>query len=330
MEKFILETQNLEFIEQSADEAFASVSLNPTFKWCKFILTDDQPNANKHRIPLEEFDNLIKTGIHAPIKMAAHEIKDGHEDALPLGVITALTKENNVIKGLAALWSQERPEDVEYVAKAYKEGRPLNLSWEVLYASEDEDENGIKSLRDTALRATTLVGLPAYAGRTQILQVASKEGNSNLEETNLNELEQLQAELDQVKATLSEKEALLAQKDAELEQLRTEKESLAEFKRGIDEEKAKSEKLNSIKIKFNEAGVEKDETYFAENAERLLGLSEETLDFIIQEFVAFAQTNTKPATSSVKAPPLGGSDDKLNPRDLGRKLREIKSGITLK
>ncbi len=175
-----LQAQDFELIEQPDDEAFASVSLNPTFRWCKFILTDDQPNLNKKRIPMEEFDNLIKTGIFAPIKMEMGQIGD-HLEAVSIGVITALKKAGNVVKGLGALWSDERPEDVAMLKEKFDAGEKLNLSWEVNYSEGVPEDGGVVALKDTALKATTFVRLPAYAGRTPILEFASMEG---LEEEN--------------------------------------------------------------------------------------------------------------------------------------------------
>ena len=61
-----METKNLsatlEFISEFGDdnEAMASISLNPNFRWAKIRVCDDMPNANNQRIPVEEFDNLIE------------------------------------------------------------------------------------------------------------------------------------------------------------------------------------------------------------------------------------------------------------------------------
>jgi len=309
-------------------EAFASVSLNPTFRWCKFVLTDDLPNANRQRIPQEEFDNLIRTGINAPIKMAAGEIKQGHDNSIPLGVITHLKRENNYVKGLAALWSLERPEDVELIKQRYDEGKPLNLSWEVLYSDAEVDESGVTALRNTALRATTFVGMPAYAGRTPILEVASvKEGtqeetDSNLEDTKLEELEQLKAQVEELTASLAQKSSELDELKAQFDAINAEKETLAAFKKQIDDAKAEEEKFSAIKVKFQEAGLERTEDYFSGNRDKLLALDEGALEFMIQDLVAFAASQkVAESKSSVILPPLSNNNDKIDPKDLGRRLR---------
>jgi len=155
------------------DEAFAAISLNPLVTWIKFILTDDKPNGNNQRVPKTEFANLIKSGIFMPIKMAFGQISEGHGDTFPVGVITHLKEVGDQIRGIGALWSRERPEDIEYIKEEFAANRPLNLSWEIAHESSEKQEDGVENLKNAALRAVTLVGMPAYEGRTPILAVAS-------------------------------------------------------------------------------------------------------------------------------------------------------------
>jgi hypothetical protein len=312
MNKYIFETPFELVDEAGANEAFASVSLNPTFRWCKFILTDDQPNLNKNRIPLEEFENLIKSGIHAPIKMAYKNIKDGHDESFPLGTITSLQQEGNVIKGLAALWSMERESDVEQIKKRFDEGLPLNLSWEVLYKTAEEEENGVFALKDTVLTATTLVGMPAYAGRTPILQVASVQNS-----------EELTLELEELKQKNEELQASVLDLTTRLDEVTAKNEELSQFKASIEAVEAEKVKLAAIREKFVQAGIEKSEDYFTGNKEKLLGMSEDQLDFILQELVSFVPASasvTDPSTVTV--PVIVIEDSKLSPKELGKKFRE--------
>ncbi len=149
-------TYNVEFglyDPEAENEAFAAISLNPAVTWAKFILTDSEPNLNKQRIPETEFENLIRTGVYMPIKMALGEIKDGHDEAIPIGVISHLKRASNQIQGLAALWDRERPEDIQYIKERYTNKKPLQLSWEVFYEQAVEKEDGIADLTGTALRA---------------------------------------------------------------------------------------------------------------------------------------------------------------------------------
>lgn len=172
--QMLIELISRDDVQSEFGEAVASmVSSDQVITWAKFILTDDKPNGNRERIPEEEFDNIIRTGIFKPVKMAVGEIKDGHEDAQPLGVITHLAKEGNKILGLAALWDKERGDDVSYIKNLVKSNKPVNVSWEVLYGDASLND-GITDLRDTVLRAVTIVGIPAYAGRTQFVAIAAK------------------------------------------------------------------------------------------------------------------------------------------------------------
>lgn len=311
----ILEAQ-LELIDEpSVDEAFASVSLNPTFQWAKIVVTDDQPNANKHRVPQDEFDNIISTGIFAPIKMDYSQISSGHSDAMgkPIGLITQLTKANNRVIALAALWKRERPEDIEALKKMYVDGNPPNVSWELSYA-ESSIENEIETLKGVSLNGLAIVSLPAYEGRTQFIAMASKDGDSSKEETIVNE--------DELKQKISELETELASLKEQLTARDTELASLKDYKNTIEAEKAKVERLAVIKQKFQEAKLEKDEAYFNEKADTLLKLDDASLDFMIQEMTAF-QAAASVSDSEDKIPDFKKkSASQLSPRELGRLLRE--------
>jgi hypothetical protein len=109
-------------IEEMA--ASASISLNPNVAWMKFLLTDDQHNANKQRIPREEFANVLRTGLFMPLKMAYGEVSEGHDDTFPLGVMTHLKTEGNSIQALAALWDRER-HSVEFLRQRYSREKVL-------------------------------------------------------------------------------------------------------------------------------------------------------------------------------------------------------------
>lgn len=161
-------------VEAEMGVAYSAVMLNPSVTWAKFILTDDKPNANRQRIPKEEFKNLIRSGIFMPIKMAIKRIADGHEEAVPLGVITHLKEENENIVALAALWSKERPEDVLLLKDKFNKGSSINVSWEIQYGNSETEEKGVQALKDVELTAATIVGLPAYAGRTPMIAFAAK------------------------------------------------------------------------------------------------------------------------------------------------------------
>ena len=158
-------------------EAAASFLVSPAVAWAKFILLDDQPNGNKHRIPVEEFDNVISTALHMPVKMAEGRIRDGHELAKPIGAIAHLKKELvdgvNRIVALAALWKNERPDDVRYLKDMMDSGKEVNVSWELSFGDVKASEGGAIDLRDITMKAATIVGTPAYKGRTKFLAIAA-------------------------------------------------------------------------------------------------------------------------------------------------------------
>jgi hypothetical protein len=307
--------------KQELGAAFASLVLNPTVSWAKFILTDDRMNGNGQRIPKEEFANLINTGVHMPVKMALGEIAPGHDDSKPLGVITHLKEietedGSSAIVALAALWGEERPADVAFIKERHAKNQPVDVSWEILYENEVFNEAlGSIDLISTALRAATVVGNPAYKGRTPFLAISSKTARSDesatvteevhediTEETTVEKelqekLDAALAEITDLKAKLSEKETAIAELATQKTTLEEEIAPLKEFKEKADAELAKAEKLTSIKKKFEEAKLDKDEKYFETNEETLFAMSEAQLDFMVQELKAFASVRTSQASN---------------------------------
>jgi len=157
-------------------EAFAAEE-DPTKSWIHFIFTDDKPNVNNERVPVEEFDNIIKTGKYMPIKKYVGETSSTHEQVVPMGTIAVLKRElgetKNIIEGLGTLWKKEFPEDVAAVKAAFDDGEPVDFSWEILYSDSEEEEEGVSALRGCRTRAITIVDMPAYQGRTRALAMAS-------------------------------------------------------------------------------------------------------------------------------------------------------------
>jgi len=309
-------------------EALASPSLNPGVRWTKFILTDNKPNANNQRIPTSEFDNLIKTGRYMPLKMAEGAIKEGHDGAKPIGVITHLQKVKDQIIGLAALWERERQDDVDIVRLRYEKHEPLDLSWEIGYKDSKIDEDtGVESLLETSLNAVTLVGIPAYAGRTIITAFAS-EDESNEEELPLDEKDkkQLEDSLALANDKIKTLEDTVKAKELEASNLLTEVEQLREYKKVIEDAKERLSKAEAIKTKFSEAGIEKEDEYFTSNIDRLLEMGEEALDFMIQELVGFSKASAEKnseASFNSSIPRFAGDElSKESIEDLIKYLKE--------
>ena len=315
---------NLEVLgdDFTEDEAFASVNLNPTVTWAKFILTDDQPNGNKQRIQQSEFTNLITTGVFMPIKVAEGAIAEGHKNATPLGVISHLKTVKNQVYGLAALWNKERPDEIKAIKKKHANKEALQLSWEVTYADSSLDEDGITDLKDVSLWGVTLVGMPAYKGRTPIIALAEEQTNSEviLEK----QIEKLEGTIEELKLQLAEKDSVIK----ELEPLKVTVAELQSFKDEVVAEKEAVAKLATVKEKFTGALLEKDDEYFETNKELLLGMNEGSLDFMIQEMVSFAGKVTsesdEESVASIVIPKIQGTPvKKLTPKELAEQLREV-------
>jgi hypothetical protein len=334
------------------DLALASVNYNPAFNYLKFVLTDNIKNANKQRIPISEFDNLVKSGAYAPIKMGMGRIEPGHEDASPIGVISHLKKEDNKIIGLAAIWSKERPAEAKIIKENHAKGIPTNLSWEIYYTNSTKDEEGVEDLEGCSLRAVTLVGRPAYEGRTQILSVASEITSSEISDTVTTEMEEdvelkeledkvtaLTTELETAKAALEAKQAELdakaseltakaeelTAKETELASIVAEREELKQYKATTEKEQEDNKKLNEIKGKFSESGIIKEESFYKDNKDMLLGLAPSAMEFFMQELVSFKNTSAS-VHETVSVPDLTNLDDKklTDPKELAKALRSMK------
>jgi hypothetical protein len=413
---------NNEVVSEFGEAMASVVSTDSVVTWAKFILTDDKPNENRQRVPAEEFANLVKTGAFKPVKMALGGIKDGHEDSKPLGVITNLTIIGNKIVALAALWDHEREDDVNTVKEMVNSGKPVNVSWEILYETSTTT-NGIQDLLGVALKAATIVGLPAYAGRTQLLAVAAKkwspayleklpdtsflhidsngtryfayrdekgkidpsrftpiieeiattslpentlkgirhtvkklhavvsadasimelltDGDETITEDYTLETNDLQSKVSELETQLALANDTIATKEQELaaalalaevantsvKTLQDELNPLRDFKSAFDADKEKDEKLTGIKTKFGELGLTKDDDYFTTNAEKLLSLDANGLDFMLQEMVAFKSEDKGESAASLKTssgiPNIPAKTDNLSdPKELAAALRE--------
>lgn len=314
------------------DDSFevSALNINPGVRWAKFILTDDEPNGNNIRIPMSEFSNIIKTGVYMPLKVAEGEISEGHKGTKPIGVITHLKQVKNRIEGLAMLWSKERPEDVEMLKEKYDSGDPLDLSWEIEYSDSIVDETTeTKDLIGTRLRAVTLVGIPAYKGRTPITAFASEEKQEELKLEELKQIKDKLAVAEQENTNLKNEILSLQEKITGFEQelsgvkeMKDELKELREFKKEIDELKERAEKIEKIKIKFSDAGLEKSDEYFEKNIDKFLEMSEENLEFLLQEMVSFSSETKEPEESHSSMPNVTGTIENLKIKDLVKYLRE--------
>lgn len=392
--------------ELLTNEAAAAIGLNPFFSWAKFILTDADTNLNGQRIPEEEFENLIRTGIFTPLKMDFYKVSEGHSEAekKPIGVITNIKKdvinESPALVALAALWRKERPEDVSLLKKMIDEGNPPKVSWEITYSQAEVDEQNAEVLKGTVLTGVAIVSNPAYEDRTRFLAMAAEESESekwtrkyindlpdscflyiepggekdeegktvprslrhlpykdvngeidvehlrnaivrlsqentgkdwlseSLRQKLLNKARKiLQSYNKEEKSTMeneekfAEYESRIKELEAELQSLGAELQELRAYKETVEAEKAKAEKLSNIKQVFTKYGVEKPQSYFEDNAEMLLALSEDALEFLIQDLVAMANKQT--SSSVIPNTNEFADSSKLSIKELAEQLRNL-------
>lgn len=276
------------------DEALASiVGSDDTSLWVTFVFTDDIANANAQGIHQDEFERVIRTGLHKPFKKKlGYTVASDHDDAVPVGAIADLKKEENKIVGVASVWEREFPDDAAYIRDAYAAKEPLGVSWEVFYEDTEVDEEGTEWLKKVSTRAITLVGQPAYAGRTPLLAVAAKQRNSSddkilgvdkqMADNELKEqLDLAKQEAATLKTTLEEANANLTQ----LGELQSEVKALREFKAKVEEEKATLVLVEARLSQFAEAGIEMTKEDFLKEAKRWLALDEETFKFVLETMV---------------------------------------------
>ncbi len=324
------------------EEVFASIGLNPTITLIKFILTDDKPNNNNIRIPKEEFSNLISTGLYMPIKMAQGEPGD-HSEAFPIGVITHLKEAGDKVRGLAVLWNMERTFDIDLIKERYSNNQPLNISWEILHKESHFDDD-VENLTGVYLRAATLVDIPAYGGRTTVTEViSSKEDNTAKEDKTLND--ELKKNVELLETTVKDRDTKVAELEGQVktlsenqvtEKLTKELDELRDFKTEVEEEKETQEQKSALRVKFSDKGIEKDDAYFEENEDMLLGLDDTALEFILEQEAKLAEASEEKPKKEKKAsqiPNLKSGEsadddtdvDDLSPKELGKALRANKA-----
>lgn len=267
---------------------------HPFLGWLNFILTDSAPNKNQQGIPESAFASLVESGKLMPIKVAEGQINDGHENALPLGPIAELAILNNQIVGKAALWKVERADAYAMLKQMHDAGESINISWELGYTESSTDEGGVEWITDPILRGATVVGNPAYAGRTQVTAIASASG-----EPNEPEVEEVVAEDTNA---------------AELESLKSEVTRLTEEVTTLRTYKEERELKDAAEAKFNErlsaivsAGVSYTDEEIASFKETWLSMNDDAFT----NMVAMLKKAAKTSQSSVNIPDVGNHSTSL-------------------
>lgn len=168
-------------IWQSAiSEVLPQDFVHPGLRTVRFIFCDDQPNENGQGIEYSDFAELKQSAIGTPIKVKfLGKGVGGHYSSIPIGHIKAMSEreaEGGVHQLIAdgILYAEEYPDEVEYLAHSFAEGKAPGVSWELSYNSERSIvKNGIQWLKGLLTRAATFVSDPAYGNRTAILALAS-------------------------------------------------------------------------------------------------------------------------------------------------------------
>lgn len=121
-------------------------------------------------------------------------------------------------------------------------------------------------------------------------------------------------DMEDLEKKLSEAQEEIVNLKAQLDECAQARKALEEYKEKIEAEVERQKRLNDIKEKFAEAGLEKDDEYFDKNMDKLLSMSDEVLEYMIQELVAFK--------SSAKEEDKKESEEVPNFRNTGEDLVE--------
>lgn len=298
-----------EFLSNLPDDFAQSAKDDDLRKWIKFTFTDDQPNGNGMMIPKEEFRNIVRTGAHMPMKMERGNPKGDHVGSIPIGAIASLKEDDNKVIGIAALWKEEYPEEIQALEEAHAGGEPLDLSWELYFDKEASlvNENGIHILKGTNVKGSVFVGNPAYEGRTQVLTMAQKDKTqeeNELTDTNTPDVAALQTQIAEMQSALDTAKSEIQSKLTELDTASSELTSLREFKQTAEAEKANNELALSRRNELKEAGITYTDDEFAAKKASLVSMNQEAFDFYKNELVAFSSVNkpTTPASAGMNNP----------------------------
>lgn len=170
MSKTALLNSKISFAEQSPQDHALQSKLS-------IILTDFEPNGNKQGIPKSEIDNIIRTALYQPIKIAF----DGHKYANHIGANTIgpITKvyagkdgDRDVIFAEAVLWNVPHAKITSHLKEVFST-KGISSSWEIYYGRSELDENGVEWLHDCVFGGQCIVQIPAYGPeRTRVLAIA--------------------------------------------------------------------------------------------------------------------------------------------------------------
>lgn len=306
----------------------------------------------KQGIKAEDFDEVIRTSIHMPIKMRylGKFGAQNHSGAITIGHITNMEKIEleGGVKALAAegvLYTSEFPEEVEYLKDAHASGKAPGISYEVIYdGNKSIIEDGVEWLKGLITQAATIVKSPAYGSRTAIMALASNkelsqeefneevlsiitpkesitEGGSDMDEKDKEEIQRLTA-------LAGDKDKILADKDAELTTLSGDLDTVKAALEAAQKENAELKRTMLVESRakaYAEAGFSFDEDAEKANAKKeLLAKMEEEV------FTAYI-ADLKTAKETKKAALASAASDRGIPRltamERNGSLDDLKEGL---
>jgi len=293
-------------------------------------------------VPDSAFANLVESGLYMPIKVAEGGVRPDHSGAEPLGPIVKLSIDDGKVPGKAVIWKSERPEAYKMLKDMQASGDNIDISWELLYSESEEDEDGVQWLQDPILRGATIVGNPAYSGRTPVLSIASRDtsiieqlkealedkfdaatlevfeeearklfenyqgGNSSLKSEENMDMQELKEKVEELRSTNEKLESAneeLTNKNSELVEANKE---LEEYKEQREKAEAERELLAARLQELAEAGIELSEEELEEKREIFLELSDEAFSAMI---TMMKEVRSAAASQTERIPDLSGDAD---------------------
>lgn len=326
--------------------AVAEDTAHPLQKRLKFVFTDFQPNGNKQGVPTKEAQNVASTAMFMPVKINYSDKPLGHENAVPIGPITSVNVTEENILGEAIFWADEYPDIAEWLAEASKKDGGVQFSWELYFGKSEKDDNGVEWLNDIVTAGITIVGNPAYQGRTPLLAFSEQQEEVEVDKVKVQEM------LTTLYSTLNETLASKPENDDDFDTafntivtklnttLTTLKESnsnlesevtkLKEFKESVENKAAELAQLKSIRDKMLSEGIELSDEEFDARSGIFLKMNDEMLDLYIKDLASRKQTEVNKSESSQKdkvPDPFTPSDrndkDQLSTTELAQAFKEL-------
>jgi len=336
MNKALFNIAIAEIVEQESSDD--SPKVNPYLTVAKFVLADDKgaplstaPAGLLQGIEYEDFDEVIRTGIHMPIKMKyTGQGAGNHLGSYVIGHITELHKAKaedgtNQILADAVLYTEEFPEEIEYLKKAHANHEAPGISYEIVY-EDSIVRNGVQWIKKLITTAATFVRDPAYGTRTALLALASAKDDEELiasmksfiaqaegssGEGNLNpndkgginvteeELQKIKEEAEKAKALAEKFEAEATSKTEEITRLTEELNSLK-----TENTTLKTERMLENRVrKMAEAGfpLEADAEKAQKTKDFVLSLSDDAFDLYVENITAIKAAAATSAQASAGA-----------------------------